>query len=136
MAGSAPATNVGGPNFPQGCDNGTDIWEDSGVTTVLTAPLAGLVAGSPVRVIAATTGKKIRVIGFDFTASAVGSVQFQDEAGTPNLLSGVYTTTLGGSIVRAPNKYGYMDTLAGAALDIAIVGTSQVIGGTIQYCLH
>lgn len=137
MAGSAPPTGAGGgTTFPLGSDNGTDFWDATGLTQVLTAPIAGLVANSPVQVIAGTAGKKIKVLGIVlFSSIANSTVQFQDEAGSPNKLTGVLTFPANGTIVFPPTKFGWITTLAGAALDIAITGSSNVVGGSIIYVL-
>jgi len=133
---AAPPMSSVGSGYPINADNGTDIYEDSGPVTIVTTPLIGTTSGSPVQQIAAVAGKKIRVLGFNLTSSAAGSVQFQDEAGGPNKLSGVYTLAANGSLVINPNKMGCIDTASGAALDIAVTGSSNTVGGTITYCYH
>jgi len=135
---TTPTVSTTGSGIPWYADNGTDIIEDTGNTQILTAPLAGLVGGSPVQIIAPVTGKKIRILGVNLTNSiANGTVQFQDEtAVTPVKYSGVYTFAANGQLVLNPNKLGYMDFASGAAVDIAITGSSNVIGGTVTYCLH
>lgn len=135
---TTPTVAQAGSGIPWYSDNGTDIVEDTGNTQILTAPLAGLVAGSPVQIIAGTTGKKIRILGVNLTNSiANGTVQFQDEtAVTPVKYSGVYTFAANGQLVLAPNKMGYMDFASGVPVDIAITGSVNVVGGTVTYCLH
>ena len=142
-APNTPGTGTGATvgttttGYPIGAVNGTDIWESNGPTTILSAPLIATTGASPQSQIAATTGKQIIVLAIDLTSSiSLSTVQFQDEAGTPNKLSGVYTFPVDGPLILPFNPGGYIRTLTGAALDIATTGTSNVVGGTITYCLN
>jgi hypothetical protein len=124
--------------YPYGAPNGEQVWIDSanGPQNVLVAPLIATTAGTPTKQISATTGKKIRVLGIVLSNLAAGSAQFQDEAGSPNLLSGVFSVAANSTLILPFTPTGYIDTAAGAALDIATTGTSNVQGGFIIYCLH
>lgn len=137
MATVTPTMDKSGGNYPINADNGNDIYLDTGPTQVLTAPIAGLVAGSPVQILAGTTGKKVRIHSLFLTSSiANGTVQFQDETGSPVKYSGVLTFAANGQLILPHNKFGWMDFAAGAAVDIAITGSSNVVGGSMTYSLH
>lgn len=137
MAGAAPPANFGGTAYPFGARNGTDIFADTGATTALTASIIGTTAGSPNVIIAAVAGKKIRVVAFHLVNTvASGAIQFQDTAGTPILLTGVYTLAANQALILGLNELGHFDTNVGVGINMTVTGTSNVVGGTITYYLH
>lgn len=132
----APPVNVGNNPYPTGAVNGADIWGTNGATVYKTASLAGLVANTPVNVIAATTGKQIVVVGYNVSSNVAGStVVFQDETGTPVVYDGC-TFAANDHIQVWRGGAPIIITAAGAALDIAITGTSDVVKGSITYYLQ
>ncbi len=133
LLAAAPPVNVGNPPIPWYAPNSSDIVGANGPTTIATASLAGLVAGSPVTVIAAVTGKQIVVIGYDVSSSIANStVTFQDAAGTPNVYDGA-TFAANGEVIVQRSAIPVFITVVSAKLNIAITGTSDVVAGSITY---
>lgn len=80
-----------------------------------------------VAVVAAVTGKKIRLISAYIRQSAAGTVRFESGAGG-TALSGVMVTTTADLVVDLPvNMFGHVQTAAGEALSIE-AGTAAVMG--------
>jgi len=127
----APAEQ-GTITYPTHALNSSDIWGD-GPQTLLTASLAGLVANTPVNVIAAQTGKKIVVVGYNVSSNVAGStVVFQDHAGSPNIFDGC-TFAANDHIQVWRGGTPIFITATSAQLDIAITGSSDVVKGSITY---
>lgn len=80
-----------------------------------------------VEVVAATTGKKIRLLSYYIRQSAAGTVRFEGgAAGTA--LSGVMVTTTADLVISADfHPYGHLETAAGVSLSIE-AGTGAVMG--------
>lgn len=134
--GSGASVGTTTSAYPIGAFNSSDIWGANGATTYRTASLAGLVANTPVNVIAATTGKQIVVVGYNLSSNVAGStVVFQDEAGSPAILDGC-TFAANDHIQVSRGGAPIFTTVSGAALDIAITGTSDVVKGSITYYLQ
>jgi len=87
--------------------------------------------------VAAVTGKKIRVLSLFITADTTGTFNFQDDTGTPVTLCGGTRQiklssdgTAGGYSFTLPyNPCGWFQTSAGQALDI------NMASGTFAGCL-
>lgn len=78
-------------------------------------------------VVAAVTGKKIRVISFYIRQSAAGTLRFESAAGG-TALTGVMVTTTGDLVCQADhNPYGHFETVAGELLNLEI-GTGAAMG--------
>jgi hypothetical protein len=133
----APSTSTV-VDYPSGSDNGETLWIDSsdGPQTLLYTPLSASTASSPVSQIAATTGKRVHLLGFLISASVAGTVKFQDEAGTPNALTGAIPIAANTPLFVPVSKYAVFDSLPGAAIDIAETGSSGTCGGYAVYCVH
>lgn len=122
--------------YPTGVDNGEQIWEDTGAATIKYAPIIATTGGSPNAIVALTTGSKIKVLGYFLTSSAAGTVTWQDEAGTPNKMTGTQTLAANGQVFVPASKFGVFDTGTSAALDLAVTGTSNTVGGYVVYVNH
>jgi hypothetical protein len=87
-----------------------------------------------VTVVAAVTGKKIRLLSAYIRQSAAGTVRFESAAGG-TALSGVMVTTTADLVIDLPlNEFGHVQTAAGEALCIE-AGTAAVMGFcTYQEC--
>lgn len=130
----APPVNVGNNPYPQNALNTSDVWGINGPTTYATASLAGLVANTPVNVIPAVTGKKIVVFGYNVSSNVAGStVVFQDQTGTPVVYDGCTFAANDHISVTRGTGIPVFTTSSGAALDIAITGSSDVVKGSITY---
>jgi hypothetical protein len=120
--------------YPINADNGTDIFESTGPTTIVTAPIIAP-AASTTKIISGVTGKQILILGISYSATgAAGTIQLQDEAGSPNKLTGVYGCLQNTTTNLSFTKGGYVTTLSGASVDVVTVGASAVFGGTVTYC--
>jgi hypothetical protein len=82
-------------------------------------------------VVAAVSGKKIRVIGFRLSASAAVNVKFQSHV-TPTDLTGLAYYAANGGEVVPKNEYGWFETVAGEALDLNL-SAAVAVGGSLAY---
>jgi len=100
---------------------------------ILSLLLDGVTTGASL--VAAVTGKKIRLRSLVCSISADGSLQFVDDAGTPVKLTGaMLLKTAGVPFVLPDNPEGWGDTTAGQALKATIVGGGH-IDGVLSYQL-
>lgn len=101
------------------------------LSAVITANTSGDTA-----VVAAVTGKKIRVKGLLLTngAASVQNVKFR--TGTTDLTGLIYSTAIGimASLPLSGNDF-YFETAAGAALNINL-SASTAVGGFVDYTLE
>jgi len=132
-----PAPSVSSiANYPQGADNGEQIWEDTGATNYLYAPITATTAGSPTSIVTGVAGKKIRVIGFLMTnITAGGTAAFQTSTGSANI-SGAMAMAANGSLFVGNQKGGIFETLTGDSLQLAVTGSSNTVSGYVVYVLH
>jgi hypothetical protein len=80
-------------------------------------------------VVAAVTGKKIRVIAYDFLVSANVDVYWKSNTTS---ITGVYSVPVRGGKVNPENESGWMDTATGEALYINL-STAVTLGGSLTY---
>jgi hypothetical protein len=82
--------------------------------------------------VAAVTGKKIRVIfaAFTMTGTAV-TIRFESAAGG-TALSGQLTPAQGQSVVWPYNPHGWIETVAGQLLNLEL-GGAQSVDGVLGY---
>lgn len=92
-------------------------------------------AGTLTEVVAAVTGKKIRVIAYAVTVgAAAGELQFQDDATTPKELAHFFLAVNGGVSYAGSQAAPAFETGVGQALDIVPVAT-QTAEGHLAYVL-
>jgi len=103
--------------------------------TALTPLFAVIVASNSgvTNVVAATSGKKIRVLRWSLTAAAAVNFKWQSHV-TPTDLTGLYYTGITGGISEAYCPVGHFQTISGEALDINLSG-SVAVGGSLTYVL-
>ena len=87
-------------------------------------------AAASTAIIAAVTGKKIRILGLVLVAAGAVDVTIEDEDGG-NLI-GLMSLAANGSVVLPVSGVGYQETPAGKALHLLLGGAVQV-GGSIDY---
>lgn len=82
--------------------------------------------------VAAVSGKKIKIINFIVSASAAVNFKFQSHV-TPTDITGLfYLAAAGSSIGAANDSVGWGATLVGEALDINLSG-GVAVGGVLHY---
>lgn len=97
-------------------------------TQVKTAKISLASSGE---VVAAVTGKKIRVLTCNFTCNLAATVQARTNNGSGTTLSGLYSFDAKSGIVLGYNPGGHwVETTAGQALYLTI---SSAIEGSITY---
>lgn len=92
------------------------------------APIALSATGS---VVAAVTGKKIRVLGFFFVANGTVNVNFQSHT-TTTTKTGLSYLVANSGVSSGFYPVGLFETVAGEALDLALSG-SIAVGGQVVY---
>ena len=97
-----------------------------------TAVIAATASGDT-PVVAAVTGKMIRLLSFFFVSSAAVSITFRDGAGSPKDLTGPMPVAANGGVVSHVACQGYVgETGRGQALNINLSGVANV-GGQVCY---
>ena len=82
-------------------------------------------------VVAAVTGKKIRVLSFFLVAAGAVTVRFESGA-SGTALTGVMSLAANGGLSCAHNELGWFETAAGVLLNLELGGVVQV-SGAITY---
>jgi hypothetical protein len=82
--------------------------------------------------VAAVTGKKIRLHSWFGADSAGGSLRFYSIGAATATLSGLFPYSVAGVAVWPWNGHGWMETAAGAALVVVKTGTAT-LGGKFSY---
>lgn len=82
-------------------------------------------------VVAAVTGKKIRVLAVNFSASAAVNVKFQSGAGGTDI-TGLYYLAANGGFVLPYNPLGWFETAAASLLNLNLSG-DVAVGGSVTY---
>ena len=106
-----------------GFTNSSDNRERADV--VKRAAISGASTDNPV--VAAVTGKKIRVLSYTLTTASATTVSFEDGAGG-TALTGVMTTAAGTPIEGAYNPHGHFETTAATLLNLTLGGAVQTSG--------
>ena len=83
--------------------------------------------------VAAVTGKKIRVLSYVLVATTAVAVRFESAAGG-TALTGVMTLAAGVPLVVNLEREGHFETVAGELLNMELGGAVQV-SGHMTYCL-
>lgn len=108
------------------------------VTRVLSKPFETTTAANQ-QVIAAITGKKIRVMGVlaQSNTAVVGGFNFIDGSGGTELMAGVFVPVgpgVGGTFLLPLNDNGYFETSAGVGLYLN--GATDVVKLTVFYIAY
>ena len=119
--------------YPWGADNGEQIWENTGPSTIMYAPISVSSAGSPGTIVAGVAGEQIRVLGYYLTDTVAGTLTF--ESNTTAITGAMYIAS-NASINIAPSKFGCFETTAGQALELATTGASCQVSGYVVYVEH
>lgn len=82
-------------------------------------------------VVAAVTGKRIRVYSYAVVATGAGTVKFRSSSGTD--LTGAMSFAANGGISCAPGDDPYFSTIAG---DILQIVTSGSVEGHLSYVIE
>ncbi len=82
-------------------------------------------------VVAAVTGKKIRVLSWSIVANAAVNAKWQSHT-TPTDLTGLHYCAANGGISVPFSPVGHFETVAGEALDINLSG-AVAVGGSLVY---
>lgn len=90
------------------------------------AVISGATGGNNT-LVAAVSGKKIRVLAMSVSAAAAVTLTLQSGAGG-TALSGAMTMATGIPIVWPYNEKGWVETAAGSLLNMALGGAVQVSG--------
>lgn len=83
-------------------------------------------------VVAAVSGKKLRVIGYAISATAAGVATFQDTAGTPVVFASFPLAANGGVVYDGGPECPAFETASGAGIEINCA-TGQDITGHMTY---
>jgi hypothetical protein len=99
-------------------------------SAVLRASISANTSGDNT-LVAAVTGKRIRVVGLFMTVGTAGTARF--ESGTADgFLSGAMALAVGTPLVLPQNLDGWFETAEGALLNMILSGTLGA-GGVILY---
>lgn len=154
VAGSAIIGKVGIDQTTPGTTNGVVIKDSAGNAidqsatvnvaqdvnamkngaTTLTPKYAKIAASASGNntLIAAVTGKKIRVLAYNFMGAGAVNAKFQDGAGGTDLTGLKYIAAAGGGICAPFNPVGWFETTAATLLNLNLSGAVGV-GGEITY---
>lgn len=112
----------------------TDIYQDStGVLLVKHATFSIAAATSNSLVVAAVTGKNIRVLSMILgvaTGGAMTGIKFKSASGGTALTDDIQVPV--GSVILDPNHYGWCETTAGQGL-YADTTAGSTVKGSIRY---
>jgi hypothetical protein len=85
-------------------------------------------------IVAAVTGKKIRVLGFNVLGGAAGTFVLNTKpAGAGSAISAVYA--IGTTLLTVEPKFYLCDTTAGQGLSATTTGGGATAVGVLTYCL-
>ena len=104
-------------------------------TQVKRAAISGATSGNNT-VVAAVTGKKIKVLALHITAAAAVDVRFEDGAGGDPLTGVMSLTDTNGlaiTLPAAPPGYHWFETTAATLLNMELGGAVQVSGCLVYY---
>lgn len=105
------------------------LLDDTGATAVPKfAPISAAASGAT-SVVAAVTGKRIRVLGYVFMAAAAGTVLFR---GTVTALTGAFPVVANSGVASAASPMGQFQTPVGEALNI-VLSAAFAVGGHVVY---
>lgn len=107
------------------------VWNSGVALTPKFATISTSSSGATT-VVAAVTGKRIRVLAWDLKVNAAVNFKWQSHV-TPTDLTGLYYNSgQGDGVARAFNPVGYFQTVSGEALDINLSG-AVAVGGVLTY---
>lgn len=104
-----------------------------GLLQVKTVKIAIAAASGAQQLVAAVSGKKIRVLMIHYITDTATTIALQDDAGTPVVLIGAggYVANEG-MVAAAPPGCFIGETTAGQDLDLNL-GTASTVGGFVVY---
>lgn len=97
---------------------------------ILNLPISG--TGTSVDLVAAVSGKRIRIMSLLVTSDTDCTIQIADNNGTPNVFVGALPTAARGGFRLEKDDDGHGTTAAGKKI-VANISPSSTIGGIIQY---
>jgi hypothetical protein len=118
--------------------DGVNTWYEevvgSGGGAGLAAKFAKIAASSSGNntLVAAVTGKKIRVLGFNFIGNGAVNAKFQDGAGGTDLTGLYYIPAAGGGVSVGYSRAGWFETTAATLLNLNLSG-AVAVGGSLVY---
>jgi hypothetical protein len=103
-------------------------------TTQLTPKFAAIAASASGNntLVAAVTGKKIRVLAYNIIGNGAVNAKFQTGAGGTDLTGLKYIAAAGGGICAPFNPAGWFETAAGVLLNLNLSG-AVAVGGELVY---
>ena len=104
---------------------------DLAPTQVIRRAAISVAAAGDVTVVAAVTGKKIRVFNVVLTAEGAGTVRFESGTGG-TALTGLITLATGGGFAPGFDPYGHFETAESALLNLEVT-TMTGCDGWITY---
>lgn len=107
------------------------VVSDDGAVLVPKRAVIVASASGATTVVAAVTGKKIRVLSFVLSANAALNVKFQSHGGPTDITGLLYLTDKSG-IGASFSPAGHFETVAGEALDINL-SAAVAVGGFLTY---
>ena len=129
MSAQRDVSNIAGVN-----------WQLDGL--MLQVKFAKISLTTSAAIVAAVTGKKIRVLGYAMTLdSTTGNESYQfsgDTAGTPVALSGTMIPTAVAApatpvLFRDSSPFGLFESAVGTSLGLTTAGTTPIAAGYLQY---
>lgn len=102
--------------------------ENSNLLTVKSAVIAASSSGANA-IVAAVTGKKIRVLGY--IISGVTAVNAKWQSGSTDIGGLIYIGATGGAVAPIAPMYMWFETVAGEALNLNLSGAVAVGGGVV-----
>ena len=84
--------------------------------------------------VAATTNKRIKVMGFVLTAAAAGTLFFESATTTP--LSPAFNVAANGNLPAPHNPDGWFETAVGEALMVTTAGAGATFAVLVEYVVY
>lgn len=89
-------------------------------------------------IVAAVTGKKIRLLAFNIQMGGTGTLtlQWSSYTGTTNTVQSgaIPCSATAGTPAKDSSDFGLLETASGSALRLLTTGTSETADGYIAYC--
>lgn len=104
---------------------------DTSVTQIVKRAVISVAAAGDATIVAAVTGKKIRVVDVVLTSETAGTVRFESGTGG-TALTGLITLPAGGGFAPGFNPYGHFETAAATLLNLEVT-TSTGADGWLMY---
>lgn len=98
---------------------------------VISAPFTGGTTGGTI--VAAHSGKKIRLISLMILTDTAGNITVQDNTGTPIKFVGPAPVSDNGGFVLPHSPEGWGDTGVGKQIDVVLSVSATTFGGVVTY---